>query len=215
MIHFIFFDVAQTLLHKPDLYIRVADILNKNNHSVSQIQLQKNHKLLSEVIHFPDKTNKEFYWQFNAEWLYSLGIIPTHALLEEIFASCSYLPWSVFDDVAAINEIPLPKGIISNWDLSLRQNLQTYVPVEFDIVLGSAEYGFAKPHASLYHKAITLSGFAPDEILFVGDSLKLDIEPAQKCGMNAVLIDRHHLFPGFKNRICSMYDLSSFKELIL
>ena len=208
MIRFVFFDVANTLLHKPALYQRIAAALKNNNITVDLIQLRNNHKLLSEVIRFPDKTNSDFYRQFNAELLYSLGIIPTTLLLDDIFEFCTYLPWEAFEDVSSINAISLPKGIISNWDTTLSQQLKAHLDVDFDIVVGSAESGVAKPNLSLYKKAILLSGFEPHEILFVGDSLKLDIEPAQKCGIQAILIDRYQLFLNYKNRIRFMSELN-------
>jgi FMN phosphatase YigB (HAD superfamily) len=39
------------------------------------------------------------------------------------------------------------------------------------------------------------SGLQPSEILFVGDSMKLDIHPALQLGVKAVLVDRMNYFP--------------------
>jgi FMN phosphatase YigB (HAD superfamily) len=48
----------------------------------------------------------------------------------------------------------------------------------------------------------------PEEILYVGDSIKLDMEPASATGMNAVLIDRLNAFPGYRG-----IRINSFAEL--
>jgi FMN phosphatase YigB (HAD superfamily) len=42
----------------------------------------------------------------------------------------------------------------------------------------------------------------------VGDSIKLDIEPALNLGLNAFLIDRENYHPALKNRITSLNDLN-------
>jgi len=47
----------------------------------------------------------------------------------------------------------------------------------------------------------------PDRILYVGDSLKLDIIPAQAIGIDAWLIDRDKNFTHFNKRIDSLKDL--------
>ena len=79
---YILFDVAGTLLYKPSFYNTVTQILRENGSVVDTLELKKVHKLLSEVIHFPDRTDKKFYEHFNAELLYALGIIPTVKLLD-------------------------------------------------------------------------------------------------------------------------------------
>ena len=82
---YILFDVAGTLLHKPEVYDKILEVLFNNNYKIDLQVLKKHHKLLSEVIKFPDRTDKTFYQNFNSELLYSLGIIPNQDILEQIF----------------------------------------------------------------------------------------------------------------------------------
>ena len=56
-IQYVLFDVSGTLLHKPSLYNVILSVLAKSGHNVSLYELKLKHKLLSESIHFPDKTN--------------------------------------------------------------------------------------------------------------------------------------------------------------
>src|SRR5688572_3953773 len=116
MIKAIFFDVANTLLHKPSVFSTIKNTLAAHGHAIDLRILEKRHKLLSEVIVFPDKTTREFYAAFNTELLYALGIVPSKPLVNEIFEKCSYLPWEPCRDAAIVDSLNLPLGIISNWD---------------------------------------------------------------------------------------------------
>lgn len=207
-IKFLYFDVANTLLHKPSLFEKIQAVLQRSGIVTDNNELQVRHKLLSEVIKFPDKTNAGFYHEFNAELLRLMGVMPDKKIVEKIFEECSYLPWQPYEDFAFIEEIGLPKGIISNWDTNLQKQLELLKPVSFNPIIGSMEAGISKPGLELYKLAIQKSGAEPGEILYVGDSVKLDIEPALKMGIKAVLIDRLNIYPNF-----SGIRIQSFSEL--
>lgn len=211
MIKAVFFDVANTLLDKPDLYINIQGVLTKHGHAVAPAVLKERHRLLSEVILFPDKTSREFYVTFNSHLLFSLGIIPTPQLLDDVFAACTYLPWQPFEDVSALTDITLPKGVISNWDRSLPEKLKTFIPLEFQWILGSEEMQVRKPEPAFFERALAHAGLKPDDVLYIGDSIKLDIQPALALGIRAVLIDRLDLYAGSSlERVRSFHDLRRF-----
>jgi FMN phosphatase YigB (HAD superfamily) len=195
MIRAVFFDVANTLLNKPELYLRMDAVLVKHGFSIDMQTLVERHRLLSEALDFPDTTSKEFYSYFNSRLLEALGIVPTKILTEELFQACTYLSWAIFDDVSCLSQINLPKGIISNWDSSLQDKLSRHIPVDFKWILGSMDSGLRKPALEFYAMILDTTGFAAEDILYVGDSIKLDIYPALQLGMNAVLIDRNNLYP--------------------
>lgn len=195
MIRAVFFDVANTLLQKRDLLTRMNDALKDHGVHVTMEYLSLRHKLVSESMVFPDKTSREFYHHFNAELLLALGAIPTAERTNALFDACTYLPWSAFEDCSALRDLNLPKGVLSNWDASLRDKLQEHLDVNFEWVLGSADVGVQKPNPEFFQAMIHQSGFKPEEILFVGDSMRLDIAPALQCGICAVLIDRQHHYP--------------------
>ena len=204
----IFFDVANTLLHKPGLFNQVVSVLKKHRLDLPVEHLRKTHKWLSEVIEFPARTSRGFYREFNREYLFSLGINPSDGLVEEIFNECKYLPWKAFDDVVALNDLNLPMGIISNWDSSLGEKLKEHVGARFDIVIGSQDFGASKPDPAIYREAIKRSQSAPEKILYIGDSIKLDMNVALEQGMRAVLIDRDDVYPYYPGeRIRSLNEL--------
>ncbi len=211
MIRAVFFDVANTLLDKPALYDNMLAVLHRHHYPVEYDLLAQRHRLLSEVMAFPDKTSKEFYLNFNAELLLSLGIVPSEELVMEVFNACTYLPWQMFEDVPWISTLTLPKGVISNWDGTLRDKLAELVQTDFNWILGSEEMRVRKPSLEFYRNVLLHTGLRADEILYVGDSIKLDIQPALLLGIKAVLIDRLDLYPtSTLNRIRRMEELEKY-----
>lgn len=209
---FLLFDAANTLIHKPALWERMDDALKLHGITVDIPTLQKHHKLVSELLFFPDRTNAEFYKTFNSELLYSMGIIPTQQLTDAIFKACTYLDWAPFPDTAALSEISLPKGILSNFNNTLSGKISEMFPGVFSTVITSEELECAKPSVEFYSKAIKSIGVPPENIIYVGDSIKLDMEPAVKKGMTAYLIDRMDCFPNYPNRINSLTQLSNINN---
>ena len=210
MIQYIFFDVAGTLLGKPTLYSIIQNTLRDFGHEVGLDEIKNKHKLLSEVIHFPDRTDMAFYEKFNSELLYLLGIIPEEALVNSIFKKCTYLPWQAFDDTQILKELPLPMGVISNFNTSLKDKLKQFFGPVFQDVFVSEELGVAKPNIEFYQKALEKIPFDAHEVLYVGDSIKLDLEPASKLGFKVLIIDRDNFYPNSKNKISSLTEITQF-----
>jgi len=208
---YLLLDVAGTILYKPDLVLKINETLNSFGYVISVDKLKYNHKMLSEVIRFPDRTNADFYYDFNSELLYSLGIVPTKELLNAIFKSCSYLPWEKFEDTKALNEIEIPIGIISNFNSSLKDKLNEYFGPIFSDIFVSEEIGIAKPSTEFYKKALDIINVNPKDILYIGDSFKLDLKPAVELGITCYIIDRDNIYPDNKNVIRSFSEL---KKLI-
>jgi putative hydrolase of the HAD superfamily len=66
----------------------------------------------------------------------------------------------------------------------------------FRFQLGAREYGAAKPDAGLFHEACRRLGFAPGEILHVGDHPHMDVAGAANAGLRSCWIDRgDHAWP--------------------
>lgn len=103
--------------------------------------------------------------------------------------------WRVFDDVFhtldALRARGARMGVLSNWDYRLPSLLEALeLSHYFDPVLVSALEGLAKPDPQFFLRACERVGLSPPEVLYVGDSAKLDLEPALALGMPACLIDR-------------------------
>ncbi len=209
-IKYILFDAANTLIHKPTLWPNYLKVLKDYGYIVSEKELKHKHKLLSEYIKFPDITSQEFYNIFNKELLNTLGIIDTPKLLQTIFEACKYLPWEVFEDVKYISNYKnYNLGVLSNFKSSLRMLLEEKLPeIEFKNIIISEEEKVAKPDIEFYKIAAKKIGLRPNEILYIGDSLKLDVIPALQLGFNVKLIDRETTYP------ISKYRIDTFKNII-
>lgn len=210
MIKYIIFDVSGTLLGKPTLYNSIKKVIFDFGYDISLGEIKQKHKLLSEVIHFPDNTDSSFYQKFNSELLYLLGIVPTEEIVDSIFKSCTYLPWEKYEDTTVLNELKLPLGIVSNFNTTLKEKLQHFFGDIFQDVFVSEELGIAKPNIEFYQKALEQIPFLVNEILYVGDSIKLDLEPAKKVGLNTLIIDRDNFYPKNNTIISNLGDVFQF-----
>jgi putative hydrolase of the HAD superfamily len=210
MIKYIFFDVSATLLEKPVLFATIQNTLKDNNYYVSLEDIKHKHKLLSEVIHFPDRTDQEFYKTFNSDLLYLLGIVPTTSLLDAVFENCTYLPWEKFEDTSVLTELDLPLGIISNFNTTLKDKLISFFGDIFQDVFVSEELGVAKPSLEFYKRALEKIPFKADEVLYIGDSIKLDMEPAISLGIETLIIDRDNFYPNLEKRISSLNEIKNY-----
>lgn len=190
----IFLDAANTLVHKPQLYPNMQRVLHAHGVDVGLEHLTRQHRFLSEAKVFPDRTSRDFYVEFNSELVRSLGILPTPELLGELFKACSYLPWEAFPDVAHLKALELPLGVLSNWNTQLPETLSLIPGLRFAWVLGSEQLGLRKPDAAFYGRVLEASKLESREIIYIGDSMRLDVEPALKLGFKAALIDRDNLY---------------------
>ena len=212
MIKYIFFDVSGTLLGKPSLYLNIQNALLDFGFNIAISEIEYKHKILSEVVYFPDRTDEFFYNKFNSDLLFSLGVIPTAELLSKVFENCTYLPWKEFEDTKVLLELSLPLGIISNFNSTLNEKINSFFGQIFSDILVSEELGVAKPQIEFYERALKRIPFKAEEVLYVGDSIKLDIQPAQSVGMNTLLIDRLGLFEN--SSICRIQSLLEIKKYI-
>lgn len=207
---YIFFDVANTLIYKPHLFEVITKTLKDFGVEAEEEIILKNHKILSEIILSPQKTSHDFYQRFNSQLLYILGIIPTPKILDAIYQNCVNLAWEKFEDTEALKELGVDLGVISNWDESLPEKLEKIFDFKFKNIIYSSAIGVEKPNLEIFTKACLESKIPANEILYIGDSIKLDMEPASKVGFKNVLIDRNGIYPYFKGiKISSLNQLKA------
>jgi FMN phosphatase YigB (HAD superfamily) len=203
------FDAANTLIFKPSFYKSFVDVLTEHGFKVELKEFKYLHKIISENTVFPDLTSKEFYDDFNSNLLYTLGIVPNLKLLDDIFHSCSYLPWEKYDDTVALKELQNKKVILSNFNSNIVDIINKLFPGEFSEIIFSEKVNCRKPDLDFFNLLIEQLSVKANDIIYVGDSVKLDLEPATKVGINAWIIDRDNYYPNCKNRITSLHDLKN------
>lgn len=80
-------------------------------------------------------------------------------------------------------------GIIANQKLGTTERLKSWgLHQYFDVIVASAEIGYAKPDNEIFEKAFELAGCTSAESIMVGDRLDNDIIPAKVIGMKTVWI---------------------------
>lgn len=102
-------------------------------------------------------------------------------------------------------------GVISNlpnplYDILKKYNLKKY----FDVVLYSYELGILKPSLKMFQLMLSKLGLNSDEVIMIGNTLKDDIEAAEKVGIKGILLDRKNNHPNYKKRITSLKELERF-----
>lgn len=206
---YLLLDVSGTILYKPVLFDKISEVLSDFGWSVEKHTIRYHHKLLSEAIHFPDRTDETFYKNFNSELLFSLGIVPDEKILQALFKACSYLPWEKFDDTDALLQVDVPMGIVSNFNTTLEEKLTHFFGPIFTDVFVSETIGMSKPSIEFYQFALDKIGIQPNEIVYVGDSFKLDYKPAVELGITTFIIDRDGFYPKNDTVIHSLFELKS------
>ena len=83
--------------------------------------------------------------------------------------------------------------------------------------LSASEVGELKPEAVVFHRFCELAGCSPDECVYVGDDIDVDIHGATNAGMKAVWLDRENKeseisrLPQGVTRITTLSELSALE----
>jgi HAD superfamily hydrolase (TIGR01509 family) len=192
----IFFDVGNTLLF-PDW--------NKN---LAALHQRKIHPTLQQLQSFERKTKNEFdailksgsavdhgfWYMFYSHLLESLAIEDS-ALLDQLVTSTRLSAnWCVIRPGTREALLRLAKkyrlAVISNADGKIAQVLERCGIADcFEVIVDSGIVGVEKPHPRIFAEALTATGSAPGESLYVGDIYSVDYLGAKAAGMEAILMD--------------------------
>ena len=93
--------------------------------------------------------------------------------------------------LAGLRELGLRLGCVSNAFMGAKvlhsimeeRGLGQYL----EMTISSCEFGWRKPHPSIYEAAVATMGVANDEVIFVGDRVEQDVVGPAKLGMRSVL----------------------------
>ena len=207
-IKFVFFDAGETILHPhpsfPELFASTASL---HGHDVSPEEVApvlygmvRNLSAVAEEagVENPSRSEMEsrrFWTYLYLRCLERLGIDDENLpdKLYEVFSDSS--TYRLFDDalptLARLSEKGYGLGLISNFEGWLEELLVALeVGHVFDVSIISGIEGVEKPDLRIYRLAIERAGITPAEGLHVGDSVRLDVEPAASVGLHAVLLDR-------------------------
>lgn len=82
----------------------------------------------------------------------------------------------------------------------------------FNPIIVSGDYGYRKPDARLFEKALNALHVRPEQALFLGNDLYHDIFGAQQVGMKAIFVSYNSSNTAYQN-IAPDYIISRFAEL--
>lgn len=85
---------------------------------------------------------------------------------------------------------PVPNYIVSNIDTSDINEAIAFHGFKPDGVFTSEDARSYKPRSELFEYALSKTGFSPDEIVHIGDSLSSDVKGAGNAGIKAIWINR-------------------------
>ena len=84
----------------------------------------------------------------------------------------------------------------------------------FKVSVAAHELGHAKPDMAIFHEACRLLGVAPQDAVYVGDDVLLDVQGAQQAGLRAVWMNRSGSASHLEHGVVPDAICASFDELI-
>ena len=108
-------------------------------------------------------------------------------------------------------------GIISNTTnpefIKEKELCQTGLSTYFEFAIFSSGAPYRKPHPSIFNAAISRLNIKPENILFVGDDLKMDVLGAQSVRMPTAWLNRYR--STLVENITPLYQITSLSELLV
>lgn len=97
----------------------------------------------------------------------------------------------LFDEVLEVlAALPVPACIVSNADERELQAAIGHHGLEFVQVVSSETARCYKPHDGIFRRALELTGWSPERVLHVGDSLHSDVGGARRLGIKTAWVNR-------------------------
>jgi putative hydrolase of the HAD superfamily len=221
-IHLILFDVGATLVDPhPSAQELVLRTLNQHGLHVGPGDLTRAEPAAWKAVaglmpfqRYGQEESRAFWDEFYRALLEGLGQADNPALRAALYTEFQRLEnWRLYPDVVpALQELRLHGyrlGVVSNWEEWLEELLLTLeVHQLFDVIVASGPFGRAKPHPSIFARALELAEVTPAQAVHLGDSLREDVQGARAAGLRPILIDRRGRYPEADvERITSLSEL--------
>ena len=153
----------------------------------------ENSRITNQEAHFEIALKKLIY-QFDIPLNKNISL---KKLLEiyylEVYSERKLYP-EVISVLNSLKNIGVRMGVVSNTTnprfMKENEMQATGLAPFFDFAIYSSDAPYRKPHPSIFQLAIERLRMKPEEILFVGDNIRLDIVGAQNVGMKSAWINR-------------------------
>ena len=212
----VIFDAAGTLVGRdsPDFFeeffvVAAGELgtevtLNQVKAALSKSMEEPRFRLREGRMSTPEQTRR-YFLDLYAHVLNGAGVEGDLALglqaYYDRFQDGRYL--EVYGDVRptleALKASGMRLGVLSNWSEHLalvleRLDLDRY----FSFLVVSAEVGCEKPDEEIFRLALDRAETPIDRILYIGDYPEEDILPAERIGLDALLIDRYDKYGRYR-----------------
>lgn len=212
-IEMVFFDAGETLIHPhpsfPELF---AEVCARRGGTIAASEVRDvQERLAPHLVDLAEDTgvtqpsldpeDSRTFWTFLYRRLLEELAIDDPELPGELYATFSAsASYKVFDDVlpalAELEEAGFRLGLISNFEGWLQNILvEQELGETFDVSVISGLEGVEKPDPRIYSIAIERAEVDPRRAVHIGDSMAMDVVPATKVGLQAVLLDRARRYP--------------------
>lgn len=168
----LFFDVGSTLVDETECYNhRIKDAIAGTDVTFEQFNEKR--------ISFAKQNLKG---DIEALKFFGLTKTPWHKEDEKPYPEAENV-------LKALSERGYKIGIIANQSLGTQSRLENWGLMKYiQLVIASAEEGFAKPDKEIFLRALSRAKCPPENAVMIGDRLDNDIEPAKKLGMKTIWI---------------------------
>jgi putative hydrolase of the HAD superfamily len=217
MLRAVLFDVDFTLSRPgpelgPDAYRRVGAQhgleLDASRYEEARLAAMEDLRTHPELVH-----DEELWVAFTEDIVRGMG---GDAVGSRECAADMVRRWEIheyfhlYDDalpvMQSLREHRLAIGLISNGQRDLEE-FAVHHMLDVDCAIGSKAHGRAKPHASIFERALSILDVSATAAVMVGDSYADDIEGARALGMRAILLDRDGRYPNERDRITDLFQL--------
>jgi putative hydrolase of the HAD superfamily len=206
---------------------KVFSFLDQKNIPLPDFEefLDMNRKIFHPMIEKSRVTHQEARYEVALQKLMSHFEIPlideiTLNKLLEVYYLEVYLERKVYPDVVSVlsslKKMGVRMGIVSNTTnpifMKEREREITGLKPFFEFAIYSSETLYRKPHPSIFESAVTYLSMNPKKILFVGDSISMDVLGAQGIGMKSAWLNRDG--KNLPTDINPDYELHSLEDLL-
>ena len=199
-IHGLLFDLDNTLIARESAFIRFATCFYDERLRGMTSMTQSD--AVAKMVHwdrdgYADRADMFAKW--SDEW-HEAGLDPEQLL--PWYRSEMKLHVQPDPDIngflANLNEHRVPWGIVTNGNTTAQRvacqaaGLDRLAP----FIIVSEAAGYKKPDPRIFRDALNLTGLpSPDQVMFVGDNPRADIDGAKRFGMQAAWVRRGRQFP--------------------
>lgn len=170
-IKWLFFDLGSTLVDETECVKRRCDVIIENN-NLDKDEFYAKVKECAKTDSYAVKAAAQYYGAEIPRWF---------GELERLYPDTV----TILDKLSKKYKL----GIIANQVAGTQKRIDNWgIGKYFDVVVASAEVGYAKPDFEIFNIALEQAGCEPNESVMIGDRLDNDIVPAKRLGMQTVWV---------------------------